>query len=91
MREITINLNDKDRAVLTDSRRITGETPNELAADAVKRYIKQYRKTGTRMTGKEFHGMLDESTKQLRRFNKRFEINRQIEKPNKKPALRIIK
>jgi hypothetical protein len=91
MKEITINVNDEDHAILANAYRITGRTSDEFAAVATKRYIEQYRKTGTGMTGEEFHKLLKDSTEQIRRFDKRFEANRQVENPNKKPALRIVR
>jgi hypothetical protein len=91
MREITINVSDKAGAILADAYRITGRTLDEFAAVTMEHYVTQYRKVGAGMTGEEFHALLDRSANYLRRLRKKVRANSQVENPNKRPALRVIR
>jgi hypothetical protein len=91
MREVTINMDEQMYDKMTKSRKSMGMTPDEFAADATEYYLDQYETARTGVTGEEFHRLLDESTERVRRFRKRFKINSQIENPNKRPTLRIVR
>jgi hypothetical protein len=91
MREVIISVSDKAHAILADAYRITGETSDELIAGATEHYIAQYKKRGAGMTGEEFHALLNRSANYIRRLRKKAKANSQIENPNKKPALRVVR